>query len=81
MREHGIVARHKRRFRRTTDSNHTNAIAPNPLARDFEPKAANQAWPGDLTYIATDEGWAYLAVLLDLFSRRVVGCGATGDRA
>jgi len=73
MREKGIVARHKRRFRRTTDSNHAHPIAPNLVARDFEPTAANQVWAGDVTYIATDEGWAYLAVLLDLFSRRVVG--------
>ena len=73
MREQGIVARQKRRFRRTTDSNHTNPIAPNLLARNFEPEAPNVAWVGDVTYIETDEGWAYLAVLLDLFSRRVVG--------
>lgn len=73
MREDGIVARSKRRFRRTTDSNHANPIAPNFLERNFEPKAANQVWAGDVTYIETGEGWAYLAVLLDLFSRRVVG--------
>lgn len=73
MREKGIVARQKRRFRRTTDSNHANPIAPNVLERDFEPAAPNQAWAGDVTYISTSEGWLYLAVLLDLFSRRVVG--------
>jgi transposase InsO family protein len=73
MREEGLVGRQKRRFRRTTDSNHSNPIAPNVLARDFEPAAPNQAWSGDVTYIATGEGWSYLAVLLDLFSRRVVG--------
>jgi transposase InsO family protein len=73
MREKGIVARHKRRFRRTTDSNHAHPIAPNLVARDFKPTAPNQVWAGDVTYIATDEGWAYLAVLIDLFSRRVVG--------
>jgi transposase InsO family protein len=73
MRKKGLVALQKRRFRRTTDSNHTNPIAPNLLARDFEPVAANQAWAGDVTYIATHEGWTYLAVLLDLNSRRVVG--------
>ena len=81
MREKGLVGRQKRRFRRTTDSKHTSPIAPNVLARDFEPKAPNQAWAGDVTYIATDQGWAYLAVLLDLFSRRVVGwaISATND--
>jgi transposase InsO family protein len=73
MREKGIVARQKRRFRRTTDSNHANPIAPNVVARDFEPAGPNQVWAGDVTYVATAEGWAYLAVLLDLFSRRVVG--------
>jgi len=73
MREEGIVGRQKRRFRRTTDSNHDNPVAPNLVARDFEPPTANAVWAGDVTYIATDEGWAYLAVLLDLFSRRVVG--------
>ncbi len=83
MRERGIVARQKRRFRRTTESGHSNPIAPNVLARDFEPAAPNQAWAGDVTYIATGEGWSYLAVLLDLFSRRVVGwaMSTTNDTA
>ncbi len=83
MREHGIVARQKRRFRRTTDSKHSNPIAPNVLAREFEPAAPNEAWAGDLTYVATGEGWSYLAVLLDLFSRRVVGwaMSTTNDTA
>jgi putative transposase len=82
MRENGLVARHKRRFVRTTDSRHTHPIAPNQLDRDFDPKAANEAWAGDVTYIATGEGWLYLAVLLDLFSRRVVGwaTSAVNDR-
>lgn len=73
MRDHGIVARQKRRFRRTTDSNHASPIAPNVVQREFVPKGLNRVWAGDVTYIATDEGWAYLAVLLDLYSRRVVG--------
>jgi transposase InsO family protein len=73
MREQGIIGRQKRRFRRTTDSNHAHPIAPNVLGRDFESKAPNTAWAGDVTYIATGEGWSYLAVLLDLYSRRVVG--------
>jgi putative transposase len=82
MRENGIVARQKRRFVHTTDSRHAHPIAPNLLDRDFEPKAANKAWAGDVTYIATGEGWLYLAVLLDLFSRRVVGwaTSAVNDR-
>jgi transposase InsO family protein len=73
MRDEGIVARQKKRFRRTTDSNHASPIAPNLVQRDFEPNAPNQVWAGDVTYIATAEGWAFLAVLIDLFSRRVVG--------
>lgn len=73
MREEGIVARKKQRFRRTTDSNHPHPIAPNLVQRQFEPKKPNQVWAGDVTYIATATGWAYLAVLLDLYSRRVVG--------
>jgi putative transposase len=81
MRRNGLVARQKRRFRRTTDSSHTNPVAPNVVARDFEPRAPNHVWAGDVTYIATGEGWSYLAVLLDLYSRRVVGwaMSATND--
>lgn len=83
MRAASIVARQKRRFRRTTDSNHSSPIAPNVIARNFEPCAPNKAWAGDVTYIATGEGWSYLAVLLDLFSRRVVGwaMSTTNDTA
>jgi putative transposase len=82
MRENGLVARQKRRFVHTTDSHHEHPIAPNVLDRNFDVHAANRAWVGDVTYIPTDEGWLYLAVLLDLFSRRVVGwsTSATNDR-
>ena len=82
MRENSLVARQKRRFVHTTDSRHEHPIAPNVLARDFDVKAANEAWVGDVTYIPTGEGWLYLAVLLDLFSRRVVGwaTSAANDR-
>ena len=73
MREDGLQGRMKRRFRRTTDSNHTMPIAPNVLARNFVTDAPNVAWVTDVTYIATGEGWLYLAVMIDLFSRRVVG--------
>lgn len=83
MRENGLRARQKRRFRRTTDSNHADPIAPNVLQRDFEPEAPNQSWATDVTYVHTAEGWLYLAVMLDLFSRRVVGwaASATNDCA
>lgn len=83
MREDGIKARQKRRFRHTTDSNHTHPIAPNVLGRQFTVTVPNKVWVTDVTYIATDEGWLYLAAILDLFSRRVVGwaTSATNDRA
>jgi putative transposase len=82
MRQNGLQARRKRRFCRTTDSRHALPIAPNVLARNFETGAPNRAWVGDVTFIQTGEGWLYLAVLLDLFSRRVVGwaASATNDR-
>jgi transposase InsO family protein len=73
MREQGIQARRKRRFRHTTDSNHSSPVAPNLLARNFDPQAPNQAWVTDVTYVWTDEGWLFLAVMLDLFARKVVG--------
>jgi len=73
MHEDGISARTKRRFVKTTDSNHDLAIAPNLLKRDFSSSAPNKIWVGDITYLDTHQGWLYLAVLIDLFSRRVVG--------
>lgn len=73
MRENGIKAKGKRRFRKTTDSKHDRALAKNILARDFDVDAPNKVWAGDITYLWTAEGWVYLAVILDLFSRKVVG--------
>lgn len=73
MRENGIRARHKRRYKATTDSKHALPVAPNVLDRNFTPTAPNQAWAADLTYVWTDEGWLYLAVVLDLFNREIVG--------
>ena len=73
MRENGIRARHKRRFIVTTDSKHNLPIAPNLLDRNFAPAAPNQVWTSDITYLWTDEGWLYLAIVLDLFNREVVG--------
>jgi putative transposase len=72
MKEAGLAGRMRRRFRKTTDSNHSFPIAPNVLERDFCTAAPNQAWVTDITYLWTREGWLYLAVMLDLFSRRVV---------
>ena len=73
MRENGIVAIRTRKYKVTTDSNHTLAVAPNLLDRDFSATAPNQKWAGDITYIRTSEGWLYLAVILDLYSRRIIG--------
>ena len=73
MRRHGIRARCRRRFRTTTDSNHAFPLAPNLLARQFTAAAPNQVWLADITYVPTEEGWLYLAVVLDLFARKVVG--------
>ena len=82
MRENGLKGRTKRRFVCTTDSDHSLPVAPNLLDRHFETDAPNRVWVGDVTYIATADGWLYLAVLLDLFSRRVVGwaTSANNDR-
>ena len=73
MRENGIRARHKRRYKATTDSKHGLPIADNLLNRNFTPTAPNQVWTSDITYLWTDEGWLYLAIVLDLFNREVVG--------
>jgi transposase-like protein len=73
MRGMGLSARRKRRFRRTTDSAHALPVAPNRLARGFTAAAPDHVWLDDLTYIGPAEGWLYLAVMLDLFSRRIVG--------
>jgi transposase InsO family protein len=57
----------------TTDSNHNKSVAPNILDQQFTPHAANIAWASDITYIRTDEGWAYLATVIDLYSRKIIG--------
>lgn len=79
MRENDLRARQKRRFKRTTDSEHAWPIAPNIIDQDFTATATNQKWGVDISYVWTREGWLYLAVVIDLFSRRVVGW-AVGDR-
>lgn len=73
MQAHGIRAKQGRRFQVTTESRHSFAIAPNRLGRQFAAAAPNRVWMGDLTFIPTGQGWCYLAVLIDAFSRRVVG--------
>ena len=73
MRENGIRAKQKRKFKATTDSKHSHPAAPNLLDRDFEASAPNQKWAADITYIHTREGWLYLAAIMDLYSRMIVG--------
>lgn len=73
MREDGLSSRKRRRFVMTTDSSHGGAVAPNVLDRAFKVANLDTVWVGDITYIATPEGWLCLAVLLDLRSREVVG--------
>ena len=73
MRKDGLRAKTKRKFKMTTDSRHNLPVAPNLLNREFTPKEPNQAWASDITYIWTAEGWLYLAVVMDLFSRAILG--------
>ena len=79
MRENNMKARQKRRFKRTTDSLHAFPVAPNLIDQDFAATGPNQKWGADISYVWTREGWLYLAVVIDLFARRVVGW-ATSDR-
>lgn len=73
MKRQGLRARAARTFKATTDAGHGRPVAPNRLQQDFSATAPNQKWVGDITYLATGEGWLYLAVILDLYSRAVIG--------
>lgn len=73
MKRQGLVPKAARRFKVTTDSNHRQPIASNLLAQDFSATVPNQKWVGDITYLYTSEGWLYLAVIIDLYSRAVIG--------
>ena len=79
MRENGIAARTKKKFKATTNSRHNLPVAPNLLNREFTVERPDEVWVGDITYVWTREGWLYLAVVLDLFSRKVIGWGM-GER-
>ena len=79
MRQHGLRSAWKRKFVHTTHSKHALPISPNVLNRQFNPKQPNQAWVADITYIRTRSGWLYLAVVLDLFARKVVGWAMAPD--
>ena len=78
MRERNLRGRVKRRYRTTTKSDARNPVAPNLLERDFSAQRKDQVWVGDITYLWTREGWLYLAVLIDLYSRTVVGWSIVG---
>ena len=78
MRDHGIRATASRRFVRTTDSRHGLPVADNVLDRDFAPAGPNATWSADITYVPTADGWLYLAVVEDLFSRMIVGWAMDG---
>jgi len=73
MKRQGLVAKAGRKFKATTNSKHTLPVAPNLLEQDFSADAPNQKWCGDITYLWTPQGWLYLATVLDLFSRKVIG--------
>jgi transposase InsO family protein len=73
LRRQGLRAKAAKKFKATTNSNHSLPVAENLLQQDFTAQRPNQVWVGDITYIDTDEGWLYLAVVLDLYSRKVVG--------
>ena len=73
MRDNGIKIIRTQKHKVTTDSNHASNISPNLLDQDFSADGPNQKWAGDISYIWTNEGWLYLAVILDLYSRRVIG--------
>jgi len=79
MRLAGLRGKQRQRFTRTTDSKHSYPVAPNLLAQDFDVKELNRVWVSDITYIPTGEGWLYLATVLDLCSRKIVGW-AMGER-
>ena len=79
MRQHGLRSSWRRKFIHTTDSKHALPISANVLDRQFNPKGPNQAWVADITYIRTSSGWLYLAVVLDLYARKVVGWAMAPD--
>ena len=77
MKENALRVVRSRKFKRTTDSDHSHNISPNLLGGDFEASGPDRKWAGDITYLWTGEGWLYLAVVIDLYSRRVIGWSAS----
>jgi transposase InsO family protein len=79
MKENDIVVKKRKSWVRTTDSNHNSPIAPNILSRNFDVMKPNTAWVSDITYVPSSQGWLYLCVILDLYSRKVVGWNLRSD--
>jgi putative transposase len=73
MKKAGVLVKHRKKFKRTTDSNHKLPVTPNLLSRQFEVERLDRVWCADITYVWTVQGWLYLAVVLDLYSRKIVG--------
>ena len=73
MKSLGLKGIQAKKFKRTTDSDHDQPVAPDLIKQDFTALSANQKWVSDMTYVWTDEGWLYLAVIMDLYSRAIVG--------
>ena len=73
MRKLNLICSQSRAYKCTTNSNHNNAISANFLVQDFNPTEPNQKWSTDITYLPTRQGWVYLAIVMDLYSRRIVG--------
>jgi hypothetical protein len=73
LKRQGLIAKAAKLFKVTTDSNHSLPVAPNLLERDFSAQQPNEKWVTDITYLQTTEGWLYLAVMIDLYSRKIVG--------
>lgn len=73
MKKHDLVVKQKLRFKKTTDSQHQNPIAENVLDRQFEVTKPNEVWTTDITYLWTNQGWLYIAIVVDLFSRQIIG--------
>ncbi len=82
MKRQNLIPKAARKFKVTTDSKHSLPVSPNLLERNFSASAPNQKWAGNITYLQTSEGWLYLAVVIDLFSRKVIGWSmSTGMKA
>jgi putative transposase len=79
MRDLGLRARAARRYMATTNSNHALLVSPNLLKQDFTADAINRKWVGDITYLWTAEGWLYLATMIDVYSRAVIGCSLASE--